>query len=61
MFTAPKPQFENRATLQQSIANLPTAGEQAGFSVEQMIQPLSAGLTVATLGLLSVDLNDYDL
>ena len=49
MFTVPKRQFASNPTLQQSIGKLAIAGEQAGFSVEQMIQLLSAGLSVATL------------
>ena len=49
MFTVPKRQFASNPTFQQSIGKLAIAGEQAGFSVEQMIQLLSAGLSVATL------------
>lgn len=40
------------ASLQQSIFKLAIAGEQAGFTVEQMIQMLNAGVTVE--GLLQV-------
>ena len=42
-------QFPSTPNVQQSIAKLAMAGEQAGFSVEQMIELLSAGLSVATL------------
>jgi hypothetical protein len=35
--------------LEQSRAKFPILGEQAGFTVEQMIGLLSAGLSVATL------------
>jgi hypothetical protein len=49
MFTVPKRQFASNPILQQSIGKLAIAGAQAGFSVEQMIQLLSAGLDVATL------------
>ena len=42
-------QFPRTPNLHQSIAKLAMAGEQAGFSVEQMIELLSAGLSVATL------------
>ena len=42
-------QFPRTLNLHQSIAKLAMAGEQAGFSVEQMIELLSAGLSVATL------------
>ena len=38
-----------RPSIEQSIYKLALAGEQAGFSVEQMIQMLNAGLTVETL------------
>jgi hypothetical protein len=36
-------------TLIRAVEKLAQAGEQAGFSVEDMIQMLDAGLTVATL------------
>lgn len=36
-------------TLQQSIFKLAMAGEQAGFTVEQMIQMLNAGVTIEGL------------
>jgi hypothetical protein len=36
-------------SLQTSIAKLAIAGEQAGFTVEQMIQMLNAGVTVEGL------------
>jgi len=39
----------NVALLQSSIARLAIAGERAGFSVEQMIQMLNAGVTVERL------------
>ena len=48
MLTFPE-RFPRTPDLQQSIAKLAMAGEQAGFSVEQMIELLSAGLSVATL------------
>ena len=38
-----------RATLVSAISKLAIAGEQAGFSLEQMIDLLEAGLTVETL------------
>jgi hypothetical protein len=38
-----------KATLVSSIAKLAMAGEQAGFTVEQMIQLLNAGLGVESL------------
>jgi len=36
-------------SLQESIFKLAMAGEQAGFTVEQMIQLLNSGLTVESL------------
>jgi len=39
----------SEASLQIAIEKLAVAGEQAGLSVEQMIDLLSSGLTVATL------------
>jgi hypothetical protein len=36
-------------SLQASIAKLAMAGEQAGFTVEQMIQMLNAGVTLEGL------------
>ena len=36
-------------SLRNSIAKLALAGEQAGFTVEQMIQMLNAGVTVEGL------------
>ena len=42
-------QSSRTPNLPQSVAKLAMAGEQAGFSVEQMIELLSAGLSVATL------------
>ena len=36
-------------SLQASIAKLAIAGEQAGFTVEQMIQMLNAGVTIERL------------
>ena len=38
-----------RANLVVAISKLAVAGEQAGFSLEQMIQLLNAGLTAETL------------
>ena len=38
-----------KQSLQESIAKLAIAGQQAGFSVEQMIHLLNDGLKVATL------------
>lgn len=38
-----------KPSLQIAIAKLAIAGEQAGFSLEQMIELLNAGLTVAAL------------
>ena len=32
-----------------AVAKLPMAGEQAGFTVEQMVSLLQAGLTITTL------------
>ena len=37
------------ASLAVSVERLAIAGEQAGFTVEQMIELLNAGLTVSTL------------
>lgn len=39
----------NRPSLEIAIAKLAIAGEQAGFTVEQMIELLNQGLTVLTL------------
>lgn len=39
----------DKATLTSGIAKLAMTGQQAGFSIEQMIQLLNAGLTVETL------------
>ena len=39
----------DKATLVSGIAKLAHAGQQAGFSVEQMIQLLNAGLGVEAL------------
>jgi hypothetical protein len=47
VLTFPK-QLPRTPNLEQSIAKLAMAGEQAGFSVEQMIKLLSTGLSVAT-------------
>jgi hypothetical protein len=38
-----------RAALMNAISKLAIAGEQAGFSIEQMTDLLGAGLTVETL------------
>jgi hypothetical protein len=38
-----------RPSIAQSVCKLALAGEQAGFSVEGMIQMLNAGITVKTL------------
>ena len=38
-----------KASLQMAIEKLAVVGEQAGLSVDQMIDLLSSGLTVATL------------
>ena len=38
-----------RSSIAQSVYKLAIAGEQAGFSVERMIQMLNAGITVETL------------
>jgi hypothetical protein len=37
------------ASLVAAIGKLAMAGEQAGFTIEQMIELLNSGLTVATL------------
>lgn len=39
----------DQATLISGIAKLATAGQEAGFTVEQMIQLLNAGLSVESL------------
>jgi hypothetical protein len=38
-----------RSSIAQTVFKLAIAGEQAGFSLEQMIQMLNAGITVQTL------------
>ena len=38
-----------RSSIARSVYKLAVAGEQAGFSVERMIQMLNAGITVETL------------
>jgi hypothetical protein len=38
-----------RPSTAQTVYKLAIAGEQAGFSVEEMIQMLNAGITVETL------------
>ena len=49
MFTSPKPQGTTSPNLEESIAKLAILGEQAGFTIEQMIGLLSGGLSVETL------------
>lgn len=49
MFISPKPQDKSSPNLEESIAKLAILGERAGFTIEQMIGLLSAGLSVATL------------
>jgi hypothetical protein len=39
----------HRPSTAQTVYKLAIAGEQAGFSVEEMIQMLNAGITVETL------------
>jgi hypothetical protein len=46
-----------KASLVAAIGKLAIAGEQAGFSLEQMIELLDQGLTVETL----LDLNSWRL
>lgn len=46
---AHQPHAANRPNLLDSIAKLAVAGERAGFSVEEMISLLNAGMTVETL------------
>jgi hypothetical protein len=38
-----------RPSTAQTVYKLAIAGEQAGFSIEEMIQMLNAGITVETL------------
>jgi hypothetical protein len=38
-----------RSSTSQAVYTLTIAGEQAGFSLEEMIQMLNAGITVETL------------
>lgn len=49
MFASSQPQGTTSPNLEESIAKLAILGEQAGFTIEQMIGLLSAGLSAATL------------
>ena len=47
--TPPRVSFAQTPVLKDSVAKLAMAGEQAGFTVEQMIGLLQSGLTLQTL------------
>jgi hypothetical protein len=54
MFASPHAPIANRLDLLDSAEKLAVAGEQAGFTILQMVDLLSAGLTVNTiLGLIA--------
>ncbi|HEX3323327.1 MAG TPA: hypothetical protein VHR84_21670 [Terriglobales bacterium] len=49
MFASPHAPIANHPDLLDSAEKLAVAGEQAGFTISQMVDLLSAGLTVDTI------------